>query len=286
MKRFISCLLVAVLLISCMATMAFAAKYNIGDTFTLSFTYDADPAISDYTATLSYDSAVVKLVKYSENVTGNDPATGLAFGNTCAYAQATNIAAGELFTATFEVVGAGETSISASFGDLFNAAGQEVTGATLSGGTTVSVPCAEHAWDAGVTTEATCTEDGKTVYTCTKCGETKTDVIAKLGHKYGDWTVTKAATCTEKGEEQRVCANDATHVETREVAAAGHKWTKWEEGEDGKLHRECTVCGAEETQDPTVYPGGDITPILTMGAVAMISLLAAVAYVFKRKFAK
>ncbi len=41
-----------------------------------------------------------------------------------------------------------------------------------------------HAWDDGVVTEATCTETGKTVYTCTLCGESKEEVIDAKGHEY------------------------------------------------------------------------------------------------------
>ena len=42
-----------------------------------------------------------------------------------------------------------------------------------------------HVWDEGkVTKEATCTEAGVKTYTCTMCGETKTEEIAALGHNY------------------------------------------------------------------------------------------------------
>ena len=47
-------------------------------------------------------------------------------------------------------------------------------------------PCS-HAWDEGkVTKEATCTEAGEKLFTCTKCGATKTEVIAAKGHTYGE----------------------------------------------------------------------------------------------------
>ena len=45
----------------------------------------------------------------------------------------------------------------------------------------------EHSWDEGtVTKEATCTEDGEIVYTCTVCGETYTEVIPATGHTDAD----------------------------------------------------------------------------------------------------
>ena len=44
-------------------------------------------------------------------------------------------------------------------------------------------PAHVHTWNDGeVTKEATCTEKGVKTFTCTKCGETKTEEIAALGH--------------------------------------------------------------------------------------------------------
>ena len=48
--------------------------------------------------------------------------------------------------------------------------------------------------------EATCTADGKYVYTCSHCGDSYTEIKKKLGHDY-DYTVEKEekATCTTTG---------------------------------------------------------------------------------------
>ena len=50
---------------------------------------------------------------------------------------------------------------------------------------------ADHAWDTGVvTTEATHLAEGVKTYTCTDCGATRTEAIAKLTeHTYGDWII-------------------------------------------------------------------------------------------------
>ena len=64
-------------------------------------------------------------------------------------------------------------------------------------------------------------------------------------HQWGAWTVTSPATCTAEGEETRVCALDATHEETRSIAALGHDWGAWTqtkaptETEDGEETRTC-----------------------------------------------
>ncbi|MCD7837576.1 MAG: fibronectin type III domain-containing protein, partial [Clostridiales bacterium] len=67
-----------------------------------------------------------------------------------------------------------------------------VCGEELSRETTV-VPATGHTWDEGtVTKEATDTEDGVMTYTCTVCGETKTEVIPATG----TGTVDLGAGCT------------------------------------------------------------------------------------------
>ena len=49
-----------------------------------------------------------------------------------------------------------------------------------------TAPC-QHKWDEGkVTKEATCTATGVMTYTCTLCGETKTEVIPMIAHNYVD----------------------------------------------------------------------------------------------------
>ena len=50
-----------------------------------------------------------------------------------------------------------------------------------------TTPCTKHVWDEGkVTKEPTCTEKGEKLYTCTVCGETKTEEVPAKGHNYVD----------------------------------------------------------------------------------------------------
>ena len=84
----------------------------------------------------------------------------------------------------------------------------------------------DHNWDAGeITTPATCETAGVMTYTCEVCGATKTEEIKATGHAWGapsyEWT--------QDGDDwkctaTRVCANDASHVETETVTAT-HKTT-------------------------------------------------------------
>ena len=55
-----------------------------------------------------------------------------------------------------------------------------------------------HEWVVESTTPATCTQDGKTVYKCTGCNETKEEVI-KGGHSWVDATCTTPKTCSKCG---------------------------------------------------------------------------------------
>ena len=70
-------------------------------------------------------------------------------------------------------------------------------------------------FDNGVETKAaTCTEPGVKTFTCTKCGGTYTVAIPATDHNWGDW---KHVEGTEGANAQhsRVCANDASHTETK-----------------------------------------------------------------------
>ena len=78
-----------------------------------------------------------------------------------------------------------------------------------------------------VTKAATCEKPGETTYTARFENAVFTEQVKVLrnipatGHNWGSWHVTKKPTSLNKGEEQRVCANDSSHVETRSIPAAG-----------------------------------------------------------------
>lgn len=57
----------------------------------------------------------------------------------------------------------------------------------------------EHDYIETGSTDSTCTKDGEKIYTCNKCGKTKTEVIPAKGHKYVDG---ECIYCGEKEPEQ------------------------------------------------------------------------------------
>lgn len=70
-------------------------------------------------------------------------------------------------------------------------------------------------FDNGVETKAaTCTEPGVKTFTCSECGGTYTVAIPATDHNWGEW---KHVEGTEGADAQhsRVCANDASHKETK-----------------------------------------------------------------------
>lgn len=70
-------------------------------------------------------------------------------------------------------------------------------------------------FDNGVETKAaTCTEPGVKTFTCTECGGTYTVAIPATDHNWGEWKH-DAATAEADATHTRVCANDASHKETK-----------------------------------------------------------------------
>ena len=89
--------------------------------------------------------------------------------------------------------------------------------ATCTGEGTCSQPTKTDkcAFDNGVETKAaTCTEPGVKTFTCSGCGGTYTVAIPATDHAWGQWSH-DAATAEDKATHTRVCANDASHKETK-----------------------------------------------------------------------
>ena len=116
-----------------------------------------------------------------------------------------------------------------------------------------------HAWDNGkVTKQPTEAETGVKTFTCTRCGEAKTETIPKLTHEHSYKAVVTAPTCTEKGYTTHTCACGDSYVDSY-VLPLGHDWGS------GKVTKEptatengiktyiCARCGETKTE---VIPAG------------------------------
>ncbi|MBR7179732.1 MAG: leucine-rich repeat protein, partial [Oscillospiraceae bacterium] len=118
----------------------------------------------------------------------------------------------------------------------------------------------EHSWDEGVVTEATCTENGYTTYTCTLCGWTnQMDWVYAQGHSVTEWSEPSEATCTEDGVKTGACANCGETVSEVVTPALGHTWDE-ENGtanEDGTMTYKCIRCDATYTTEGDFLYEGD-----------------------------
>ena len=129
---------------------------------------------------------------------------------------------------------------------------------SLSATKTIKVAAAvhEHNWDAGkVTTAATCTTDGVKTYTCSICGETKTETIKATGHDVELQNAVEA-TCQQEGYTgDKVCkACGATLEKGTTIAKKDHSWdagkvtTEVTCTTDGVKTYTCSVCKTTKTE--------------------------------------
>ncbi len=89
---------------------------------------------------------------------------------------------------------------------------------------TKTIPVKKHEETSKVTAP-TCTEGGYTTYTCTVCGNVRTDnKTPALGHNVGNWTTTTEPGCTTEGVQTGTCSR-CDHTETKPVAPKGHSYT-------------------------------------------------------------
>lgn len=141
----------------------------------------------------------------------------------------------------------------------------------------VTVEASGHAWDEGtVKTEATCAQAGEVVYTCTLCGETRTESVPKKEHTPGggptctepqicvfcrtvlssakghtvETVAATEATCTERGNTAgtrcSVCGEVLSGLEA--IPATGHTM----------VDNVCTVCNAISMSAITVGSGSTV----------------------------
>ena len=132
------------------------------------------------------------------------------------------------------------------------------------------IPALGHDWAETARTEPTCTDDGSISSACSRCGETRTEVIAATGHSYT--AAVTAPTCTAPGFTTHTCANCGHSYVGEQTPPTGHRYetavTAPTCTEAGFTTYTCTVCGHSYTDDETPavghdYGDGSVTKIAT-----------------------
>ena len=250
------------------------ASGNIGDEVTVIISLTSNPGIAGFNADITYDKNNLELTDMS----GNSGFGGSFMGNVSkskfVWYNASNITStGTFTTLKFKIKDTAkpntyEIGLSYSQGDMSNADGDDVTATIHAGKITVTcnhtygswekntaenhkhtckvcgnVETAAHTWDSGKVTEApTHTKEGTKTYTCTVCGETKTEKVEKLKeHSYGEWTK------HDDKQHKHSCVCGDTQY-------AAHTWDSGKVTEvpthtkEGTKTYTCTVCGETKTE--------------------------------------
>ena len=113
--------------------------------------------------------------------------------------------------------------------------------------------CTSHTYGSAVITkQPTCTSEGTKTKTCTQCGATVTETIAKTSHKYVATVV--APTCTTNGYTLHKCSVCGTSYKDSTTKATGHSYgnsvvTKQPTcTAEGTKTKTCTKCNATVTE--------------------------------------
>ena len=113
--------------------------------------------------------------------------------------------------------------------------------------------CTSHTYGSAVITkQPTCTAEGTKTKTCTQCGATVTETIAKLSHSYT--TTVVAPTCTTNGYTLHKCSVCGTSYKDSTTKATGHSYgnsvvTKQPTcTSEGTAIKTCTKCNATVTE--------------------------------------
>lgn len=289
MKKFWSVLLVAVLVLTSMATVAFAAgtgnvnvgtaTANPGDTVTLNVTVSGEFA--------NYE--IVFAAAEGLTITGFSGVTGNPANGKVAFAKDENVGS-HSFTITVKVaegLAAGFYPVTANVLFVSDRDLVDLSVSVSNGGVTIAH---NHEWSSWKQTKApTCTEKGEQTRTCATCGETQTEAIGALGHNWqeGKWMQSQTHHWHACSRCDAVCEHHGEHEGTWQTVK--HP-TKSEKGLEKLI---CKVCEYEmDSREIEKTPDDEPTPgkfdfAMINGALAGMMVLSAATYVvLKRKAAK
>ena len=263
MKKLFSILLVAMLIVTSLATVAFAADSatvsassvtaKAGDTVTISFTLSGDDFAS-YGMKITADP-ILTLTGIQPGAASNGAFVGNTQNGVVGFGATYNCKAGVIFTATFKVAQnaqPGKYPVSVIMDFVADAKQNDLTVSVVSG--YVTIECVHSFGQWNTVKEPTCAAAGKAERTCSICGEVESKSLAVTSnHTWGTWQTVKAATCTTEGQKQRTCSV-CGKTETATLPVVSHNWSNWKTvveptcTTEGKAERTCSVGGEKETK--------------------------------------
>ena len=122
----------------------------------------------------------------------------------------------------------------------------------------------DHSWnDGAVTKSPTEQETGILTYACTKCGDTRTEVIPVLDHVHSYVATVTNPTCTDRGYTTHTCTCGDSYTDSY-VDALGHDWSApyYASVFATGYGRKCSRCGALEVMDVPMVKLG--TPVIRL----------------------
>lgn len=280
MKKIVCLLFAVTMLVTCMIPTAFAAgsatvsmtsaSAKRGEAVTLTVSVSGNTnGLYSYGFQVKYDSNALELVSAGGGSLSSPSSANNKVGWFCTTPDPVT-GDGSLFTMTFQVkdsASKGTYDITLVTDDFTDGNWDSYSVNTVPGQITVNVPH-RHGVEFMPVEEkaATCTETGNKYYYRCSCGEVGSSsptfsdyqpvekfTIPALGHKWGEWKVTKEPSCAV-GEKERVCER-CGEKETEVIPADGsHKWGEWKVTtpatceKKGTQTRSCSICGESQSQ--------------------------------------
>ena len=252
MKKLFSILLVAMLIVTSLATVAFATESatvsassvtaKAGDEVTIRFTLSGGQFAS-YGMQITADPNLT-LTGISQGPASNGAFVGNPNNGVVGFGATYNCNGGVIFTATFKVSAdakPGSYPVSVNMDFVSDEKQEDLNVSVVAG--YVTVVC-DHTWSAWNTVVApTCTTEGKAERTCSACGEVETKTLPATGHSWGEWNTVVAPTCTTEGKAERTCSL-CGEVESKTLPVLGHEAAAdWSYDDDNHWHDCCNACG-------------------------------------------
>lgn len=310
MKKLLAVLLVIALCLPVLGMTAGAAEQKItmtsvegapGEEVTVSLSISGNPGIAYLKLEVGYDRNQLTLVSATNAGLLGGIFTTSQYIDVNPYVlqwMAAGNSNGDGLIATLkfrisETASAGKKTLTLSYDECYNQDLEDVVLSMVSGGVTVKIPpCATHTWDAGTVVQAgNCETDEVTQFTCTVCGEQKTEVTKKAaGHAFGDWTKVDGDThkrvCSACGAEETEahtwklvsekapdCKNDGSRVfqceacgasKTETIPSTGdHNFGSWTDNGNGTHTGTCSGCGVETTTEDHTFGAWSVTKAAT-----------------------